>query len=828
MIANITSGNSFKGLVMYNEKKVMSKKAIRIYGNIASIELTTSQLITLLEDVSDQNNKVSIKTFHVSLAFAQLDKIDDNMLKDIGNEYMEKMGYGNSPYMIYSHFDTGIDHMHILSTRINMEGRKVNDTYEKYKSQRITRELEIKYNLEVVPSYKDKTKKESLIFNIDGSINTKHLLEVAIDDVLNNIKATSMEHFVKNLAEKKVIVDFQREDKKGYVLPMPGILFSMGYKNTPATKRIKGSLFHKKYTYKNIINILNQNLLKEQSKVEQGRTKEELKKVIKILIPKIQVPDITSTSDLDLLLKVNKLKAIYLSNSGGIYGLKILDLTSNLEYKASEIDRDFSCNVVKTYLASSEVRKPKESREQNSFMVNNKFNDGDAKIVWVNKIYNVSIVKQPIVRTIKTLQERGFVSQVELDIALAKIGFKAHLTRNSSQPGNEIQSIAFTEISTGKTYAGNKLDFKNLSWDIMKDFVADDNKASTFDNYVQALSQDWNRITQMDENNIDLYFNYLNQNGVTIKMHEGLLVYQQINGEVTASILETSGTLLYNRLFDLYKQTKEKGINQLALSPIHRRFVNAIYKNDQSALKELIKYGDRINLNDVELSNASKEGVKTYKQLVNTQSKVSKAFKFAAYCASLKQSEINYESKSKKIGFDEYILVLNKRGIGVSFDVDEYNLVKNIVYHDKNKTGVILPADMAPFLSELTLSKFVDFNLLENFKSDIDNNNGFIKLYTDDQIDLVNSIENNNDYLKMKLIGKGTVVEFTAEEISYFEMEDNFFEEETIAESEMPREFKKIFIELIEGLMQTTQGENPKNRNDDQPNSKKKRRGLRI
>lgn len=461
-------------------------------------------------------------------------------------------------------------------------------------------------------------------------------------------------------------------------------------------------------------------------------------------------------------------------------------------------------------------------------MVNNKFNDGDAKIVWVNKIYNVSIVKQPIVRTIKTLQERGFVSQVELDIALAKIGFKAHLTRNSSQPGNEIQSIAFTEISTGKTYAGNKLDFKNLSWDIMKDFVADDNKASTFDNYVQALSQDWNRITQMDENNIDLYFNYLNQNGVTIKMHEGLLVYQQINGEVTASILETSGTLLYNRLFDLYKQTKEKGINQLALSPIHRRFVNAIYKNDQSALKELIKYGDRINLNDVELSNASKEGVKTYKQLVNTQSKVSKAFKFAAYCASLKQSEINYESKSKKIGFDEYILVLNKRGIGVSFDVDEYNLVKNIVYHDKNKTGVILPADMAPFLSELTLSKFVDFNLLENFKSDIDNNNGFIKLYTDDQIDLVNSIENNNDYLKMKLIGKGTVVEFTAEEISYFEMEDNFFEEETIAESEMPREFKKIFIELIEGLMQTTQGENPKNRNDDQPNSKKKRRGLRI
>ena len=177
------------------------------------------------------------------------------------------------------------------------------------------------------------------------------------------------------------------------------------------------SLFHKKYTYKNIINILNQNLLKEQTKVEQGRTKEELKKVIKILIPQIQVPDITSTSDIDLLLKVNKLKAIYLSNSGGIYGLKILDLTSNLEYKASEIDRDFSWNVVKTYLASSEVRKPKESREQNSFMVNKKFNDGDSKIVWVNKIYNVSIVKQPIVRTIKTLQERGFVSQVELDIA---------------------------------------------------------------------------------------------------------------------------------------------------------------------------------------------------------------------------------------------------------------------------------------------------------------------------------------------------------------------------------------------------------------------------
>ena len=68
-------------------------------------------------------------------------------LADIAKEYMDKLGYGNQPYMVYKHEDIARHHIHIVSIRVDDTGKKINDKFEHIRSKQITRELEQKYGL---------------------------------------------------------------------------------------------------------------------------------------------------------------------------------------------------------------------------------------------------------------------------------------------------------------------------------------------------------------------------------------------------------------------------------------------------------------------------------------------------------------------------------------------------------------------------------------------------------------------------------------------------------------------------------------------------------
>ena len=145
MIANITSGNSFSGVVMYNEKKVQKGKAERLYSNVYGLGSSTQKLIECLETVAAKRPEMENKTFHVSLAFAAGDKLSQEQLIELGSKYMDEMGFRDTPYITYRHHDTGIDHLHIVSTKVDLDGNKISDSMERFRSQRIARKLEVEY-----------------------------------------------------------------------------------------------------------------------------------------------------------------------------------------------------------------------------------------------------------------------------------------------------------------------------------------------------------------------------------------------------------------------------------------------------------------------------------------------------------------------------------------------------------------------------------------------------------------------------------------------------------------------------------------------------------
>lgn len=104
-------------------------------------------LHALVRTVSGGQPPVENPVVHISLNPSPKDKLSDEQLERIAREYLKKLGYGNQPYIIYKHEDIGRPHLHILTTCITEQGRKINDFRIWKRSWSICRHLERKYGL---------------------------------------------------------------------------------------------------------------------------------------------------------------------------------------------------------------------------------------------------------------------------------------------------------------------------------------------------------------------------------------------------------------------------------------------------------------------------------------------------------------------------------------------------------------------------------------------------------------------------------------------------------------------------------------------------------
>ena len=108
---------------------------------------TIQHCIRSFEPYLAANRRTEKPVIHISLNPHPDDVLTDEQLTAIGQEYMEKMGYGNQPYIIYRHEDIGRPHIHIVSLRIDEQGKKIKDYKEWQRSTAVCRELERKYHL---------------------------------------------------------------------------------------------------------------------------------------------------------------------------------------------------------------------------------------------------------------------------------------------------------------------------------------------------------------------------------------------------------------------------------------------------------------------------------------------------------------------------------------------------------------------------------------------------------------------------------------------------------------------------------------------------------
>jgi hypothetical protein len=213
MIAKQSIGKSFIGALNYNVKKLHHQDT-KQRAEILSTNFTNmGSILKELAMMRALNPKLKRNTYHTSLNFAIGEKIDNQKMKNIAEEYMTRMGFDNNLHIIFRHHDSNHPHCHILALRNRFDGTVVSDSNNYKRSEQVVRELEKKYNLQTVQSskqskFKSPDKDEIEMILRTGKPSKKLMLQEKVRETLN--QSITMRQFINNLEKQNINVLFNQ------------------------------------------------------------------------------------------------------------------------------------------------------------------------------------------------------------------------------------------------------------------------------------------------------------------------------------------------------------------------------------------------------------------------------------------------------------------------------------------------------------------------------------------------------------------------------------------------------------------------------------------
>ena len=147
MIATILKSSSTFSAVNYNERKVSKGTAelveIANFGYLQKTgNLSASNLREYLMKYSSINQNIKNTQFHVAISCKKQDYTHDQLI-EIAHQYLKEMGYAESgqPVLIYAHHDTANNHIHIVTSRVAPNGKKIDDHNERRRSQTVLNKI---------------------------------------------------------------------------------------------------------------------------------------------------------------------------------------------------------------------------------------------------------------------------------------------------------------------------------------------------------------------------------------------------------------------------------------------------------------------------------------------------------------------------------------------------------------------------------------------------------------------------------------------------------------------------------------------------------------
>lgn len=345
MIAKISATENLGGTLGYNFKKVEKREAnILLAAELYQSKegrYTMEDVLADMEALIPKKCRTKKTVFHCSLNPHPDEKLSDETLMQIAKEYMEALGYGNQPYIVFKHNDIPREHIHIVSLRVDSRGQKINDKFEKRRSKKITDALERKFSL--IPSSKvtDKAMKETPKIDTTKG-NIKEQVAETLLSVLKHYEFCSLGELnailsVYNLAVEEVKTEFRRKKYDGLVYvptddkgdkvssPIHASDIGRGVGYTAVQNRMQKS----KQNVKPLIPSVRNKVL--QTMRTSPQTEEELRQRLE-------------EQSLRVFIRKNE--------SGRIYGITFIDDKEGIALNGSRLGKGYAANVFNGYFSN--------------------------------------------------------------------------------------------------------------------------------------------------------------------------------------------------------------------------------------------------------------------------------------------------------------------------------------------------------------------------------------------------------------------------------------------------------------------------------------------
>jgi Relaxase/Mobilisation nuclease domain len=349
MVAKITIPKSIEAALNYNEKKVEKGAAECLHAANYLSEaknMNFYQKLNGFEMLNNLNSRATTKTIHISLNFDPSEKLSNDKLIEVANVYMEKIGFGQQPFLVYKHEDAGHPHIHIISATIKEDGSRVNThNIGRNQSEKARKEIEQQYGL--IKAERQRQLMKPGIKPVDvqkavyGKSETKRSISNVVGAVFSQYKFTSLPEF--NAALKQFNVFADRGKEEGRIYKNRGLIYRiLDVNGNKVGVPIKASSIGCKPILDNL----------EKKFIANEFVKEPLKQRAKTTIDECLQASHSSMKNLVTALQQKQIYTVLRQNAEGrLYGITFVDNQNKVVFNGSDLGKGYSAAALQSRLA---------------------------------------------------------------------------------------------------------------------------------------------------------------------------------------------------------------------------------------------------------------------------------------------------------------------------------------------------------------------------------------------------------------------------------------------------------------------------------------------
>ncbi|SJN48671.1 Putative conjugative transposon mobilization protein BF0132 [Sphingobacterium faecium PCAi_F2.5] len=340
MIAKIGKGSNMYGAILYNQQKVEKENAAVLLLNKIPDTVDGKYSVAYFNKCFEPYLSANIKTEktvrHISLNPDPSDKVSDEQFTEMAQEYMERMGYGNQPYIVFKHTDIDRMHIHIVSTCVGIDGKKIPDDYDHPRSMAICRDLEQKYNMKKATEQEQKqaNKVFKAVNHKNGDIKSQ--IASVVRQLPKYYNFSTMGSYNALLSLFNITAEEVKGERNGETVN--GLVYvALDENGNKASNPFKASLFGK-----------DAGVAQLQKHFEQSKEKMKTTPVRSVLKNTVELAIHTTRNEREFRKQLTEQginTVARRNNEGRIYGITFIDNGSRTVWNGSQLERNISANV---------------------------------------------------------------------------------------------------------------------------------------------------------------------------------------------------------------------------------------------------------------------------------------------------------------------------------------------------------------------------------------------------------------------------------------------------------------------------------------------------